>query len=166
MFLPCEYEYTQESLQKLPANVTKELNLSLHPQVLKKGLKNLFTFFFQRTLIDAGMVIESLFKQVEHRATAAGLLIFCAIADLLHPGIDDSPRAHGAGFQSHIQRTSMKPPAPCALTGIPDGLQLRVGSGVSVHLPAVTAPADDLPVPHDHTPYRHIPVTGRLFGQF
>ena len=29
MFLPCEYEYRQESLQKFSANVTKELNLFL-----------------------------------------------------------------------------------------------------------------------------------------
>ena len=59
----------------------------------------------------------------------------------------------------------MEPPAAQTGAGIPDGLQLGMGGGIAVFLPAVAPLPHDFSVLDDDASHRHVPVLCCLSGQ-
>ena len=135
------------------------------PQALEKVLKDLLALALQRAAVQPGMVVEALLKQVEHRAAGPRLVVPGPIAHRIHPGVDDPSGTHGAGLQGDVHGTPVEPPAAQAAAGVPDGLQLRVGGGVAVLLPAVAPLPHDRPVPDDDAAHGHVALLPGLGSQ-
>ena len=110
-------------------------------------------------------MIESLLEEVEHRPAAPGFVLTGPVAHTGDAGVDDGPGAHGAGLQGDVQGAPGEPPGAHSGTGHVDGLHLSVGGGPAVRLPAVAAPADDVPLlGDDDAAHGHVSLGDAGFG--
>ena len=93
---------------------------------MKEFLEQSGALRLQHPAVNAGVVVEALLKEVEHRPAAARLVILRPVVYGRDAGVDDGPGAHGAGLQGDVEGASGQPPPPQGAAGLGNGLELRV----------------------------------------
>lgn len=124
------------------------------------------TFLGQYAAFVIGAVAVGQVKQAQHTAHRPLPWIRRAIEHPADPAVENCSCTHHAGFQRHIQITSIQPPIADAAAGRFNGQHLRVGQSTMSSLAQIMAAAQHLPAPDHHCAYGDFSQPLRFSGLF
>jgi hypothetical protein len=111
-------------------------------------------FFPQNAGGDLYPVIQAVvFKQAEERTDGSSLRVFGTVDQARDPGLDNGPRAHGAGLYRYVQRAPRKAVVAAPGGPFPQGLNFRMRRRVRKGNGPIPSPAQNLPCVHQDRSY-------------
>lgn len=104
-------------------------------------------------------------QHVETAARRSGLRVGGGVDYPPQSGVDDRPRAHAAGFQGNVERGVGQTVIAHPLGGGPDGQHFGMSAGVVARHWPIPAFPDNISIPHQQRPHRHLALGGGPLGE-
>jgi hypothetical protein len=140
-------------------NLSRELRCqvgSVQSEFLKKLLQQLLAFLFENPSHDLDPVVQAgLVCEIEHRSAGAGFRIPGAKDYMGNARQNDSSKAHGAGFESHVECRVGESPTVQRLGSFTDYDHFGMGRGVSPDFSIIVGLRENRPAVYQHCGDRH-----------